>query len=90
MPVKQAVQSQSLPPASLPCIITFLAWCVSGSCIIRMQAERSGISSFLPSAGKRPPSFPGKGVCTRSNGPIKCLDYSMCRYLSAVLVVARR
>lgn len=36
------------------------------------------------------PSFPAKGVCTRSNGPINCLDYSMCRYLSAVLVVPRR
>lgn len=47
-------------------------------------------SSFLPTAAKHPPCFPGKHVCTRSNGPINCLDYSMCRYLSAVLVVARR
>lgn len=45
---------------------------------------------FYQLQANTPPSLPGKLVCTRSNGPIKCLDYSMCRYLSAVLVVARR
>lgn len=108
MPVKQAIQSQLLPPASLPCIITFLGRCVSrlvhhlvAGAKIRLNADKVRIfstslsaavklsSSFLRTAGKQP-RFPGKRVCTRSNGPINCLDYSMCRYLTAVLVAARR
>lgn len=114
MPVKQAIQSQFSLPASLPCIITFLGKCVSGSCITRMQggaknpAERRQGPHFFPTALRRcqalhlvfnglqanaspaPPSLPRKRVCTRSSGPINCLDYSMCRYLTAVLVAARR
>lgn len=102
MPVKQAVQSQSRPPASLP-----LHNYISGQVCVRLvhhsaaggknQAERCSAVKLSSSAtsssslfNQLTPSLPGKRVCTRSNGPIKCLDYSMCRYLSGVLVAARR
>lgn len=53
MPVKQAIQSQLLPPASLPCIITFLGRCVSrlvhhlvAGAKIRLNADKVRIFSI--------------------------------------------
>lgn len=69
MPVKQAIQSQCPPPASLPCIITFLAKCVSGSCIIWMQGAKTRLNGLdfppLPSSSS-PPSASLEKACAHA------------------------